>query len=345
MRRLAILLGFMLMTNIVSSAEPKRLWAAYWVTGGEAAKSRYEHLLITQFKLEELSKPGVEAAETPPFSLESSTYWISTHARRTIWNTDMRPIKAAPKFTDYDSERNTLKIAGVEYEIEPVPIARAIQLLREPFGDLKIHRLHAPLSGMERTAEAIAGLLEAETQPKHKVTKLNIGGSFGGDRSTITTQIAEPHPLSGTRHGPFFIFGEGMRLREWHNYDEGFRFYRDVYIDEGFKLVHEQFSRKPFADTQGANGCRVVYKKGEPGKGPTPLTTGYTLDEKPWFGEFVFFEVVPGNRSFEYPVRLILREYDKGKMIKSKTDFTLGFGEEEKSQKWLKKLPDLLRAP
>jgi hypothetical protein len=173
-------------------------------------------------------------------------------------------------------------------------------------------------------------------------TKLHVGASFGGARNVITSQIAEPHPRAGTKHGPEIVLGTGLKLREWSIYDTGFLTWRSTYIEDGFELVLEQFTKEPIAGSHGANGTRRVQQKGSPGKGPTTLAEGYLLDGKPWHGSFVFHEVVPGNSSFEYPVRLVHREYVEGKVTATKTDITLGFGDREKDQTWLKALPAVL---
>jgi len=67
------------------------------------------------------------------------------------------------------------------------------------------------------------------------------------------------------------------------------------------------------------------------------------LDGKPWHGTFVFVEPVPEKKSFEYKVRLVLREYSEGKVTTTTTDITLGFGDREKEQAWLKSLPSPLK--
>ncbi len=215
--------------------------------------------------------------------------------------------------------------------------------MKEPHGTVVIHRQHAPFAGMERTAKALVALLEAETTGPNTLTKLHVGGSFGGDRNEIATSVAEPHALAGTKHGPEIILGSGLKLREWSIYDAGFLTWRTTYIEDGFALSLEQFTKDPIKEGLGANGTRRVQQKGAPGQPPKTLAEGYLLDGKPWEGSFIFIEVVPGNQSFEYPVQLVFREYSEGKVTATKTDVSLGFGKHEKEQTWLKALPDVLR--
>jgi len=137
--------------------------------------------------------------------------------------------------------------------------------------------------------------------------------------------------------------GPEKRLREIAVYDNGFLERRETYIEDGFELVHEQFRRESIPGGHGGNGYRRVDARGIAGSPPATLAEGYLLDGKPWHGTFVFVEPVPEKKSFEYPVRLVLREYSEGKVTTTRTDITLGFGDREKEQAWLKSLPSPLK--
>jgi hypothetical protein len=161
--RILLALSALVLVSFAHAAEPKPIWQAYWLIGGPSEKTGYQHLLITQVSLEDLAKATLPAKPTISI-LESSAFWIETHGKSSIWNTDLQPIKVAPPMADYRAKERTVRVQDVEYKIEPVPMAQAIRLLKEPFGNGGIHRIHAPLTGMERTATALVALLEAESK-------------------------------------------------------------------------------------------------------------------------------------------------------------------------------------
>lgn len=459
----------------VEGADPERRWQAYRLTGGSNAANGYQWLLISRLKLEELAK--LDASSLPPPILDSSAVWIETHGKNVIWNSDHQPIKVPPPIKNFKAEEQLVLVGGVEYQVEPVPLATAIRLLKEPNGPGRIHRLLPPLAGMERTAQALLAALESQTDwqtylltggpyaesgvqrllfsqlslqelatlktpnipqqdapalwisihgrdknwtavttleiappmtnfqsdkqlvmvdgVEYKLetvrvketisllrksideehirkasggplylwnrtaaalkgyveskpretdvpTRLRVGSSFGGERSVITSTIAETDPRSGTAHGLQLTLGPEKRLRELAVYDDGFLERRETYVEDGFQLVHEQFNRKSIAGGHGGNGYRWVDRRGMAGEPPATIAEGYLLDGKPWHGSFVFVESVPGKNPFESHGRLVWREYSEGKITNTKTDMTLGFGDLEKEQAWLKALPRVL---
>lgn len=464
-----------LLPKSVEGAGPERRWQAYWLTGGPNAASGYQWLLISRLKLEELAK--LDASSFPQPILDSSAMWIETHSKNAIWNSDHQPIKIPPHIKNFKAEEQMVLVGGVEYKVEPAPLATAVRLLKEPLGPGHIHRLLPPLAGMERTAQALLALLESQTDwqtyvltggpyaergiqqlllsqlslqelatlkmpnipqqdlpavwisihgrdrnwtavntleitppitsfqldrqlvsvdgveykvetiPAKEVltllrksideehirkasggplylrnhtakalkgyveskqkeievpTKLHVGSSFAGEQSVITSTIAETAPRSGIAHGLQLTLGPEKRLRELAVYDDGFLERRETYVEDGFQLVHEQFSRQSIPGGYGGNGYRRVDRQGLAGEPPATVAEGYLLDGKPWHGSFVFVESVSGKNPFEFHGRLVWREYSEGKITASKNDMTLGFGELEKDHGWLKKLPRVL---
>jgi hypothetical protein len=241
------------------------------------------------------------------------------------------PIKKLPS--------DDVVIDGVEYKVEPVAFRETTSLLRKSIAEEHIRKASGgPLYLRNRTAEALKASIETEQRGIEAPTRLSVGSSFGGERGVVTSTIAEPDPRSGTTHGLQVTFGPEKRLRELAIYDNGFLERRTTYIEDGFELVHEQFSRTLIPDGHGANGYRRVDRRGTAGDPPVTVAEGYLMDEKPWQGSFVFVEAVRQENRFEFHGRLVWREYVEGKITATKTDMTLGFGDREKEQSWLKAL-------
>lgn len=332
-------------TAVASSLEhaaPIPDWRAYVLTGGELADRGYRWLLLSQVSLQELA--NAETPGIPKPGRDGPAVWVLTHGEDQDW-TAVNALVVPPPITNLQMEKQLVSVDGVEYKVESVPFKETIPLLRKE-REKALRSSIGPLYISNRTALALKESVESESQKAEAAlapTKTNVGSSFGGERSVITSTIAEPDPRSGTLHGLQVTLGPEKRLRELAIYDNGFLERRDTFIEDGFELVHEQFSREAIPDGHGGDGYRRVDGKGIAGSPPATLAEGYLLDGKPWHGKFVIVEGVPQNRSFEYPVRLVLREYSEGEIIETKTDITLGFGDREKEQAWLKNLPAALK--
>ena len=325
-------------------AAPVPEWQAYVLTGGEYADGGYRWLLLSQMSLQQLANPETPGVLKP--GQDGPAVWVMTHGKGKEW-TAVRALAVPPPITDFQMETQTVSVGGVVYKVESVPFRDTIPLLQKgPFDEEKMLKSSVgPLHIRNRTAQALKAYMESGKQKSAAVsvpTKLYVGSSFGGVRSVTSSSIAEPDPRSGTLHGLQIVLGPEKRLRELAVYDNGFLERRETYIEDGFELVQEQFSRESIPGGHGGNGYRRVDGRGTAGALSATLAEGYLLDGKPWHGNFVFVEPLPENKSFEYPVRLVLREYFEGKLIATETNVTLGFGDHEKDQAWLKNLPSAL---
>lgn len=231
-------------------------------------------------------------------------------------------------------------VDGVEYQVQLDPFPKVVTLSRKEIDDEQMRKASSgPLYVRNRTALALQEHVESAPKESETPTPLTIRSSFGGERSVIESKIAEPNLRSGTLHGLQVTLGPEKRLRELAIYDNGFLERRTNFIEDGFELVHEQFQQEPFPGGHGGNGYRRVDRRGVPGEPSTTLAEGYLLDGRPWHGSFVFVESVPRTDTFNPSAQLVWREYSEGKITTSKTDITLGFGDREKDQAWLKTLP------
>lgn len=165
----------MAMTKVAAGGEPRAVWRSYWLTDEKRAQG-YQRLLITQLTFSELTQ--LKATNTEPPILESSSFWIETHGKDSIWNSDRRPIKLPPPMTNYKEEEQRVQAGEVEYKIELATMSDVIRLLKEPYGTGKIHRVYAPWTGMERTAKALVTLLESESDDRFVMQKARIFSGF-----------------------------------------------------------------------------------------------------------------------------------------------------------------------
>jgi hypothetical protein len=315
--------------------EAKANWQAFVLTGGPNAERGYRRLLVSQLNLQELATLGTPNASQQ----DAPAIWIETYDRGANWAA-VEAFEIAPPITNLQLDQQLVTVDGVEYHVESAPFGETISLLRKALDEEHVRKASGgPLYLRNRTALALKEHVKSELMEMEAPTQLNIGGSFGGERSVIESKIAQPDPRSGTPHGLQVTLGPEKRLRELAIYDNGFLERRTNYIEDGFELVHEQFKRESFPGGHGGNGYRRVDRRGVPGEPSTTLAQGYLFDGRPWHGSFVFVEAASGDDAFNPSARLVWREYSEGKITTSKTDITLGFGDREKDQVWLDTLP------
>lgn len=323
---------------LLAMLEAESNWQAYVLKGGPNADRGYRRLLVSQLNLQELATLKSANASQP----DAPAIWIETYDRGPNW-TAVKTFEIAPPITNLRLDQQLVTIDDVVYQVESVPFSKAVTLLRKAIEeDPQRKASGGPLSLRNRTAMALQEHVESALKEMEAPTPLNIGSSFGGERSVIESKIAEPDPRSGTLHGLQVTLGPEKRLHELAIYDNGFLERRTSSIEDGFELVHEQFQQEPFPGGHGGNGYRRVDRRGVPGEPSTTLAEGYLLDGRPWHGNFVFVESVPGADAFNPSAQLVWREYSEGRITTSKTDITLGFGDREKDQAWLKTLPAAL---
>jgi uncharacterized protein (TIGR03067 family) len=153
------------------AAQPKAVapdrYAAYWLSKA-GVHSEYRMLLVTRLPLSEVVRwlelanlRPEEAPPPPPVQiLDGVGLTITTYKTDSIWNVDLHPLKSLTRFTRLNVKEGTVEVDGVCHRFEECALAEAVRLLNDPSGKIPIHRIHAPLSGMEQTARALKLLLE-----------------------------------------------------------------------------------------------------------------------------------------------------------------------------------------
>jgi hypothetical protein len=143
-------------------------YAAYWLSR-DGKKSEYRMLLVTRLPLSEVARWlevwNLRAAGAPPPAvpiLDGAALTISTYKTDSIWNVDLQPLKLVTRFTGLDEKERSVEFDGVRHHYETCALAEAVRLLNAPSGKIPIHRIHAPLAGMEQTARALKLLLEEQ---------------------------------------------------------------------------------------------------------------------------------------------------------------------------------------
>jgi uncharacterized protein (TIGR03067 family) len=144
-------------------------YAAYWLSkaGGD---SEYRMLLVTRLPLSEVARwlelanlRPVGAPPPPPVRiLDGAGLTISTYKTDSIWNVDLQPLKSLTRFTGLDEKDRSVDVDGVRHRYEECALPEVVRLLNDPSGTIPIHRIHAPLAGMEQTARALKLLLEEQ---------------------------------------------------------------------------------------------------------------------------------------------------------------------------------------
>jgi hypothetical protein len=143
-------------------------YTAYWLTAEKDSEKSYNVLLLTRLPLAELvqwvrleESLGPLRTKAPPL-LEHVALTMRTYGKDSIWNEDGQPIRPLTRFRDLNDKQRTVEVDGVRYRYEECPVPEVVRLLKFPLGKEPIHRIHAPLSGMEQTARALRLLLEEQ---------------------------------------------------------------------------------------------------------------------------------------------------------------------------------------
>ena len=168
-----------LLIALISSAlalgqTPSEPIATYWLADNDPTTAiMYDPLLVfTTVPLDQIeansSPPAVRKQIGDPKSeviyiLDQPAFFLVTHNRDSIWNSDRRPIK--PLYCRM-VEGNAGEIIFNErrYKITPAETADVIRLLQRPEGTVPLHRTHAPIVGAERTIRALLLLLNDQAE-------------------------------------------------------------------------------------------------------------------------------------------------------------------------------------
>jgi hypothetical protein len=168
---LALAVALALPSQPVKGPKQER-YAAYWLSKPD---SEYRMLLITRMSLPELAKvmklheelANVLKGAPAPQLLDQPALTITTYKKDSIWN-DGVPIKPLTSFKDLNEKDRNVEVNGVRHRYEQCTLAEVVGLLKAPEGKERIHRLFAPLHGMEQTARALRLLLEEQIKEESK---------------------------------------------------------------------------------------------------------------------------------------------------------------------------------
>ena len=174
---LAVALTFVSQPDGAKSAPRQSRYAAYWLTKADG-KSAYRTLLITRMSLPELAKlmklhaelENVLKSAPAPQLLDQPALTIATYKKDSIWN-DGVPLKPLTRLKDLKEKDRIVEANGVQYNFEQCPLADVVRLLKAPEGKEKLHRIRAPLGGMEQTARALRLLLEEQMKDDQSKNK------------------------------------------------------------------------------------------------------------------------------------------------------------------------------
>lgn len=122
----------------------RRCCFAYWLNPDDA----YVSLLILKLPVEDLAGARLILGESPTYS---DGVLVKTYSKDSIWNTDMRPFKGVTSLSGAVSSK-MIEVNGEHYQFETAEMSDVIALLENPAGTVRIHRMFAPLAGMEDLA-------------------------------------------------------------------------------------------------------------------------------------------------------------------------------------------------
>jgi len=132
------LMGLVLMMGVCAHAdEPSFRHAYYLFVSGhvESCGDCYVPLLLTGAPL----RGDSQAADAPP---EIDAQVIVTYERDSIWTIAAGPRRIAA--ADVDASARILRMDGMKYRYQEVPLEEAIRLLRNPMGTMPISRPGLP---------------------------------------------------------------------------------------------------------------------------------------------------------------------------------------------------------
>ncbi len=145
---------------------------AYWLTRQQADKraaAEYPVLLLTRAPIDSFAPEAARlsslfdrpADKLPPL-FDQPALTLTTHMRDSVWNTDRAPLKGVRKVQDFRPQEHEVTINDTPYRYEPADLKDVARLLERPEGTRPIHRIHAPLTGVEQTARALRLLVQEQ---------------------------------------------------------------------------------------------------------------------------------------------------------------------------------------
>lgn len=170
----ALLLGLIVafVGGAVGQQPPRPRYHAYWLTLQKPeprAAAEYPVLLLTRKPIDQFAAEadGLSflydrpADKLPPL-LDQPALTLTTYAKDSVWNTDTRPLAAVRKVRDLRPKEREVTINDTPYRYEPADLKDMVRLLERPEGTRPIHRIHAPLTGVEQTARALRLLIQEQ---------------------------------------------------------------------------------------------------------------------------------------------------------------------------------------
>ena len=134
----------------------RRCCFAYWLNPDD----EYVNLLILKLPIEELETVTLRLGESPS---TSDAILVKTYSRDSIWNTDLKPFKGVKSLGGVESSNAEIEVNGERYRFESAKMSEVIALLENPAGTVLIHRMFAPVAGMEDFAAEL--LLKLKSNP------------------------------------------------------------------------------------------------------------------------------------------------------------------------------------
>jgi hypothetical protein len=145
---------------------------AYWLLSektGPRAATEYPVLLLTQAPIDAFAEQAIrlsylfdQPADKLPPLLDRPALTLTTYAKDSVWNMDMRPLASVRKVRDFRPKEREITVNDTPYRYEPADLKDVVRLLERPEGTRPIHRIHGPLTGVEQTARALKLLLQEQ---------------------------------------------------------------------------------------------------------------------------------------------------------------------------------------
>ncbi|NNF99378.1 MAG: hypothetical protein HKM93_08370 [Desulfobacteraceae bacterium] len=157
---------------LISKDKKLGYYHAYWLIK-EDGQEEYVPLLITNGPIEYINFRKLKKMKDHQYSnddfLRLQALIIITYAKDSIWNTSFNPFQPANMIhkINHDEKRLIMERYKGEiykYSFQLCPQEKLLNLLRNPYGTISIHRMAKPLAGGEEIAEEL--ILAIQNQNK-----------------------------------------------------------------------------------------------------------------------------------------------------------------------------------
>jgi hypothetical protein len=152
MTAIATLIGLTALScSVVNTAHAGELaeYQAFWLK--DERQSEYVVLVLSRVPLHRL----VGAVEGPHATvLNYDAVKLTTYAKDSIWNIDMRPIKILALIKKVEKEK--IQIAGEVYSHVQADLKEVLRIFENPEGKIRISRFYRPSEGQEAEIKEMA---------------------------------------------------------------------------------------------------------------------------------------------------------------------------------------------